>query len=481
MFQRIAFFSLFLIFQTTLAFPNCLASSNPKVIDVDVAIVGGGAAGTYAAVRLREDLNASVVLIERESHLGGHVNTYNVPETNTTVEYGVQSYIRNSAALDFFARFGVDTQLFTARRLSTINIDVASGARLTDYIPPSINATNEAFQRWLLIVAKYETMFELGFWNFPRPQDIPSELLVPIEEFVKTHQLDAAIPRILAISGLGYGGIRHLLTFNLVQSFGPSLTRQVIDGQLFIPVGSNSLVYERARTLLGKDVLLSANIQSVKRTLNGTSLLVDRNGLVQINAKRILWTAAPSLPVMLSVDLDSKEKAVFSKWSIGGEYVGVAKIPCLAENTSISFLPKTAVPSNHVALKDYGFSERLDSTGPTGLSLFRVVFGSNFTVPQDQFVKQVAFDVQKLRDAGTIPGEGKCSVEFKAISSHTRPSWKQTAEQLEAGFVQDLYSLQGYRSTWYTGATWAAPYSSTVWAYTDTVLPKLLADIKNKK
>jgi hypothetical protein len=38
--------------------------------------------------------------------------------------------------------------------------------------------------------------------------------------------------------------------------------------------------------------------------------------------------------------------------------------------------------------------------------------------------------------------------------------------------------LQGYKSTWYTGSVWGAPYSSTLWAYTDTVLLKLLADLK---
>lgn len=35
----------------------------------DVAIVGGGAAGTYAAVRLRKDYNISVILIETDDHL----------------------------------------------------------------------------------------------------------------------------------------------------------------------------------------------------------------------------------------------------------------------------------------------------------------------------------------------------------------------------------------------------------------------------
>ena len=38
-------------------------------IEKDVAIIGGGASGTYAAVRLREDLDKSIILIERDDHL----------------------------------------------------------------------------------------------------------------------------------------------------------------------------------------------------------------------------------------------------------------------------------------------------------------------------------------------------------------------------------------------------------------------------
>lgn len=40
-----------------------------KTITRDVAIIGGGAAGSYAAVRLRQDYNVSVVLIEKEAVL----------------------------------------------------------------------------------------------------------------------------------------------------------------------------------------------------------------------------------------------------------------------------------------------------------------------------------------------------------------------------------------------------------------------------
>jgi predicted NAD/FAD-binding protein len=454
-------------------------STQLQVLDTEVAIIGGGAAGTYAAVRLREDYNTSIVLIEPKSHLGGHVSTYNVPETNTTLEYGVQSYVRNAAAINFFARFNVSTQPFAARRLTAINVDVETGAQLKDYVAPTANATTEALKRWLSIVSKYEKQLEPGYWDFPQPQDIPQDFLVPVEEFVKLHQLEAAIPRILAISGVGYGGIRNLLTFNLMQAFGASLTRQVLDNQLLLPGGSNSLVYQRALNLLGSDVLLSSTVHKVQRTSTGAQILVRQGRQeYQINAKRILFTAPPSLSVLAPYDLDEKETDVFSQWDITGEIIGVAKIPCIPENTSVSYIPSAAVPANQVALKDWPYQLRLDSTGPAGLGLFRVIFGANYTLSVDEVKQKVAMSVQQLQDAGTVTGN--CSVEFKATSDHTRPVWKQSAEQLKDGFVQKLYSLQGHRATWYTGSVWGAPYSSTVWAYTDTVLPKLVVDLTGK-
>jgi ribulose 1,5-bisphosphate synthetase/thiazole synthase len=40
-----------------------------QVIEKDIVIVGGGAAGSHAAVRLREDFNKTVILIEKEVNL----------------------------------------------------------------------------------------------------------------------------------------------------------------------------------------------------------------------------------------------------------------------------------------------------------------------------------------------------------------------------------------------------------------------------
>lgn len=48
---------------------DALGDGSCSTLNVDVAVVGGGASGAYAAVRLKEDYNKTVVLIEKEKRL----------------------------------------------------------------------------------------------------------------------------------------------------------------------------------------------------------------------------------------------------------------------------------------------------------------------------------------------------------------------------------------------------------------------------
>lgn len=38
-------------------------------IDTDIAIIGGGGSGAYAAVRLREDFGKNIVVVEKQNRL----------------------------------------------------------------------------------------------------------------------------------------------------------------------------------------------------------------------------------------------------------------------------------------------------------------------------------------------------------------------------------------------------------------------------
>ncbi|KAL6167952.1 hypothetical protein ACJQWK_05621 [Exserohilum turcicum] len=463
---------------------DTVVATAPSEIIRDVAIIGGGASGTYAAVRLREDLHKSIVIVETRPNLGGHTSTYRVPGTNASVDYGVQSYLPYGPATDFFARFGIATEPFAGQRLTPINVDVKTGKLLAGYTAPSANATNGAFARWLTITQKYQQYLEPGYWDFPAPNAIPADFLMPFEEFAQKNNIEAAVPRIVTISGVGYGGVRELLTLTVFQAFGAALTKDLLSGTLFHPVPNNSLLYERALSLLSSDVLLSSTVTKTVRTPDHFILSVAQGGSGKkytIKARRILFTAPPTPKNLAPFHPDAKEASAVAKWPQGAEFVGIIKAKCLPEKTSITHLPSAVVPSKQLKIKDWPYSLRLDSTGPAGESLFRVVFGANYTVSAEglkELVRKSVGDVLREGAVGNATADpAHCDVDFKAVSDHTRPWWPQSAEELRKGFVQDLYSLQGYRNIWYTGYAWGAQYSSTVWAFTDTVLKRMLTDL----
>jgi heterodisulfide reductase subunit A-like polyferredoxin len=44
-------------------------NQRPNILVKDVVIIGGGASGAYAAIRLRDDYNRSIALVEKQDHL----------------------------------------------------------------------------------------------------------------------------------------------------------------------------------------------------------------------------------------------------------------------------------------------------------------------------------------------------------------------------------------------------------------------------
>jgi hypothetical protein len=383
-----------------------------NIITKDVAIIGGGAAGAYAGVRLREDHNISIALIELESELGGHVDTYTIPDSGETIEYGVQSYVPYGPALDFFKRFNIETEPFSARRLTGIYVDYETSKILTGYIPPSANATNEALLRWLSIVEKYNSLVEPGFWNFPSPADIPVDFLTSFGEFAKKYNVEAAAPRIAQISNVGANGLENLLALDVIQEFGLPLTKSVVANSLFKPVGSNQLLYRRVLELLKEDVHVNAKVIETERTASGVKVVVkgadDTAGPILLKAKRLLFTPPPRFDFLSEFDPDDKETEVFGKLATTWRFAGVAHIPCIPENYGVTYTSSGAVPDNYLKIRDHAWNLAFTSTGPTGLGLFRVLFGSNTSYTINEAKSFAQARVQDLVDAGSLNATGEC-------------------------------------------------------------------------
>lgn len=71
----------------------------PLLRNVDVAVIGGGVSGTYAAVRLH-DQKKCVALIEQQEYLGSNTETYVDPSTGTPIDIGVEIFKNYSTVLD---------------------------------------------------------------------------------------------------------------------------------------------------------------------------------------------------------------------------------------------------------------------------------------------------------------------------------------------------------------------------------------------
>jgi hypothetical protein len=77
-----------------------------EVVTRDITVLGGGSAGTYSAIRLR-DLGKSVAVVEQTGRLGGNTETYTDPNTGATIDIGVQIFHNIPVVTNYFKRLGV--------------------------------------------------------------------------------------------------------------------------------------------------------------------------------------------------------------------------------------------------------------------------------------------------------------------------------------------------------------------------------------
>ena len=362
-------------------------ATGARVIRRDVCVIGGGSAGTYAAVRLG-DLGRSVAVVEAKDRLGGHTETYHDPETGGTVDIGVIVFEDNALVRGYFDRFEVELAPtgFGAR---TAYVDFRTG-RPVDYTPP----VPAALPTYLELISRYgpiDTTVDL-------PDPVPQDLVAPFADFVRKYDLGSVVPLVFNY-GQGIGNILDLPALYSINTFGQGVVRNILGGSFLTTAAhNNSLLYERATAHLGDDVLLDSVVLRVDRSASGVRALVATpEGPVLILAGKLVVTAPPLLRTFAGFDLDTVERSVFAQFISGAYYTGVVRL---------SGLPVGVGLANVAAETPYNLPPipGLYDVGPTGIpGLYNVKYGSPSPRPEPVVRRSIRTEIGRIATAGTFP------------------------------------------------------------------------------
>ena len=433
-------------------------AAGAKVIRRDVCVLGGGSAGTYAAVRLG-DLGRSVVVVESKNRLGGHTETYHDPATGGTIDIGVIVFEDEPHVRAYFDRFGVGlTPIGGGGGGTTTYVDFRTG-RSVDFTPPVPAALPAYFEQ----INKYgpiDTVIDL-------PDPVPHDLVAPFAEFVAKYDVGSMV-KLVFNYGQGIGNILDLPALYSINTFGQGVVRNILGGTFLTTAAhDNSLLYERATAALGENALLDSHVVGVERGADGVRVLVATPQGPRLILARKLVVAAPPLPrTFTGFDLDPFEAATFGQFISGAYYTGVVRLAGLPAGVGLENIgPST--PYNLPPLPGlYGVS-------PTVVSgLYNVKYGSPAPLTDDQVKRDIRRQIERVAQAGTYPVEYQGLVTY---SSHTPFELHVSPKALAGGFYRRLNSLQGRNHTYYAGAALSSHNSTRVWAALENILPAIAA------
>lgn len=358
--------------------------------------------------------------------------------------------------------------------MKTTYVNFDSG-KLVNYSAPTYNATQAGLARYLTLCEEYEEFLLPSYTKFPTSGvDIPEDLTLRFADFVQKHKLEAAVPRIFQVTGLGMGNLGDQTTLYVMQAFGAPITRSLL-GLIgsFVPVSlRNQDIYDAIAEQLGDDVLYSSTAVKTARTDEGVDVLVKGadNTHTLIRAKKLIISFEPTINNLNGIDLDEQETSVFEKWKWSTVYAGVVSHPSLHDGSAYT----NTNPTNWLSLPRTPF---VDGFSSLGAGNFRVLVSAEGNLDSCAAQKLVTKSFKLLSAAGTNASLDNQRPNIKYWANHGEMHLHVDPSELKAGFIANLYALQGRRSTYFTGGAWTAQFSTILWEYNNQfVLPKLLAE-----
>ncbi|KAJ4288386.1 hypothetical protein N0V90_011621 [Kalmusia sp. IMI 367209] len=464
--------------------PSTLATPNPpfdlnsftsqNTITRDVAIIGGGSAGTYSSISLK-DKGKTVIVVEKKARIGGHTETYIDPATGTPIDYGVYIFHNLTIVRDYFARFKVPLIISGSdadpnATSESAYYDLRTG-RQVQVASPNQTAVGEAFAKYTQFLQKHPRLNDGMFL----PNPVPEDLVLPFGEFAKKYGIEAAIPTMFNYNP-GLGDILTVPTIEQIRVFGLSLMQQFQGGFLTTKHHNNSEIYSHAQAelLAAKSLLLRSEVVYADRSDSGVTLVVTTpEGLKLIKAKKLIITIPPRLDFLRPFDLSRQESSIFCKLIDAGYYSAILNNTGLPANLDIT----NALQNSPYNLPELPAVYSFSSTPVPDLK--HAYYGtprSNLTYPvSDTKVQSDIQDALTTLQKANPSTFNQTKPYFVVYSSHTPFYLQAKPEDTKAGFYGKMYALQGLRNTYWTGGAWRAQDSSDIWRYTEEeVLPKLL-------
>ncbi|KAK8099554.1 uncharacterized protein PG998_012795 [Apiospora kogelbergensis] len=450
----------------------CTTVKNASVTEVDVAIIGGGASGVYAAARLIDN-NKSVVVLERNGdRIGGQTETYYDPATGTPVNVGVKVFSNTTATTAFLKRFdfpmgtlNVGQTLATGTRY----VDFATGRLIPNFTAADPAAQAAAMQRYAAELAKYPQI-KFGY-NLGQP--VPEDLTLPFGKFMEKHNLTGMAQTMFEFNS-GYAPLLEIPALYILKYLDTYELQSLQSGSFIVAAnGDSATLYRNAAKFLGERVVYGVSGMHIQRPSSSGLITIavgnSTSGPRLVRAKRLIVAAPPTLDNLRSagLDLDAGEAGLFGKLTAGVFY------SLVVEGTGVA----AANLRNRHPANPYGFPDQplIYSVIPLPKTrgLAQVLLGSAAPLTAAQVEARVAADIRRL--PASLRGNATTTAKVVAMAAHT---WNVMApvEDIKAGFYDKLEGLQGLKNTWYIGAAWTTQSSTTIWeGLEQEFLPKFLA------
>ena len=388
--------------------------------------------------------------------------------------------------MDFFNRFENISLVAWNRSVTTTKfVDFNTGQQLVNFTTGARGSGSPgiaAIQKFLDICEEkgYDNMTTPGYWNLPPGPDIPDDLLLTLGEFVKKYEIEAMLPVVYPSTGGGVGSrgrFEDLLTFTFLKAFPPAWAKAMLGMVSMRAVeGGNQHLYNVIGAELGSEnVLYESMVLEVERSDGGVKLVVGTAaGRKLIKAKRLLVAIQAIRENLEPFDLDEQETVHFSKPKYGRSHVGIITHSKLERGISYQHVPTGSSPLAPFAEPPFVLS--LGNRSPTNL------FSVGASGPWETFdtvaaQAMVQDALEKMAAQGTIPDlEGEELVAV-AWEEHGAGGFGVSAEDMRAGYMDDMYKMQGKKSTWWTGEGVAADFSTILWAFNDDLTKRMVADM----